>query len=121
MRPQTGDITAIQSTTGVFNPIAAKRLRHGRGAKKYPITLVELFIAERAKDVWDDFVAVFCKGRPQLGSEDMLLCNRVPCTNVWRFDKSLQLFSRDVPEECRGPGFAIAVKHRLKPKLEADR
>lgn len=56
-----------------------------RWAKKngMQVELAESFVADRKKDVWNDFVAVFVKG--QAPSQERFIADEIPSRNVWKF------------------------------------
>lgn len=56
-----------------------------RWAKKNGINihLVESFVADRNRDVWNDFVGIFTKG--DVVVPDKFIADEVPCRNVWKY------------------------------------
>jgi len=82
-----------------FYPDSGKALQRWGRKNGYPVTLVESFIAERKKDVWNDFVAILVKGDAVDAGSIAFLSDRIACTNAWRFGQSELAFQRDAPED----------------------
>jgi len=82
-----------------FYPDCGKVLESWGRRHNYPLRLLESFVAEREGDLWNDFVAVFLNGTPDHAIASRLLCNDVPCTNLWRFDHAEVLLAREASED----------------------
>ena len=65
----------------------------------HELTLVESFIAERMRDVWNDFVAIFRKASPFNAQSIKFISDSVRCTNVWRLGDSNVRFEREASED----------------------
>lgn len=75
---------------------AFERLAQKNG---YALTVVESFLAERKRDIWNDFVAVFVKApNVDLGAV-RFISDHVACTNVIRFGEPNILAERKSPED----------------------
>jgi SAM-dependent methyltransferase len=82
-----------------FYPDSGKALESWARRNGYPLTLLESFIAERKKAVWNDFVAIFVKGTPPNESKDRFLSNQISCANVWHFDQPNVLLQCESSED----------------------
>lgn len=51
------------------------------------VQLVESFIADKANDIWNDFVAVFVKGKLD-AAPTRFIADQVACRNVWKWQAS---------------------------------
>jgi hypothetical protein len=63
------------------------------------ISLVESFIAARDGDIWNDFVAVFRKGRITRKLPETFLYEHLSCTNVMTWKSSEIINPQDVSED----------------------
>lgn len=83
-----------------FYPDAGLALQSWTKSQGIEIALVESFLAERESDIWNDFVAVFCKGGI-LASKipQRLLSDEVPSTNVRTYRDDEVRKHRDVTED----------------------
>jgi SAM-dependent methyltransferase len=112
--PSNGAYHRYPSDNWRFYPDCGKVLENWARRNRYPLTLLESFIAERQGDVWNDFVAIFVKGTPQDENKNRLLYKRIFCSNVWRFDQTEVLFKREASEDM------ILIK-QLQERLESLR
>jgi hypothetical protein len=72
------------------------RLAHRKG---YALTLVESFVAERLRDCWNDFVALYVKAATVDPAELQFVSDHVRCTNNFRFGEENILGKRDATED----------------------
>ena len=110
--PSNGRYHRYPADNWRFYPDCSKALESWARRNGHTLTLLESFIAERQHDIWNDFAAVFIKGEPLPESTNLLLCNDIPCTNVWRFDQSKVLLEREASED-------MVLIERLRREIEA--
>ena len=82
-----------------FYPDCGKALVSWAATGGHELTLVELFIAERMRDVWNDFVAIFRKASPFNAQSIRFISDSVRCTNVWRLGDLNVRFEREASED----------------------
>jgi SAM-dependent methyltransferase len=83
-----------------FYPDCGKVLVNWAAACGQELTLVESFIAERMRDVWNDFVAVFMKTAMINNAPAIkFISDSVRCTNVWRLGETGVRFEREASED----------------------
>ncbi|MDX8482942.1 methyltransferase type 11 [Mesorhizobium sp. VK24D] len=82
--PSNGTYHRYPTDNWRFYPDCGQALELWARRNGYDLHLIESFIAERAGDIWNDFVAVFMKGPTPSLDRVQYLSDDVPCTNVWR-------------------------------------
>jgi SAM-dependent methyltransferase len=80
--PSNGVVHRYPQDHWRFYPDCGKALAHWASTQRQPVMLVESFIANREKDIWNDFVAVFRKGPIKKVLPKVFLHEHVPSTNV---------------------------------------
>jgi SAM-dependent methyltransferase len=80
--PSNGLVHRYPQDNWRFYPDAGRALAQWAVSQGMAITLVESFIAKREKDIWNDFVAVFRKGRITKTLPKVFLHEHVSCTDV---------------------------------------
>ncbi|MDX8456010.1 methyltransferase domain-containing protein [Mesorhizobium sp. VK9D] len=97
--PSNGTYHRFPTDNWRFYPDCGQALELWARRNGCDLHLVESFIAERAGDIWNDFVAVFMKGPTPSPDRFQYLSADVPCTNVWRTgEKNVQL-PRELSED----------------------
>ena len=89
--PSNGVVHRFPQDNWRFYPDSGRALVRWAISQGQPVTLVESFIAERENDVWNDFVAVFRKGRITKTLPQVFVHEHVPCSNVitWKSQEIL--------------------------------
>src|SRR3954452_1380593 len=78
--PSNGVVHRYPQDNWRFYPDSGKALVTWAASQGCPVTLVESFVANREKDIWNDFVAVFRKGPIKKKLPNVFLHEHVPCT-----------------------------------------
>jgi SAM-dependent methyltransferase len=95
-----------------FYPDCGKALASWAVSQGYDLVLIESFIAERANDVWNDFVAIFRKGASASAAGAVkFLSDSVRCTNVWRAGEAAVRFEREGSED-------MLLIHKLRGEVK---
>jgi hypothetical protein len=94
-----------------FYPDAGQALAEWASSKGQHVELVESCIAERERESWNDFVAVFRKKGVEPPRPSRFLTDCIPCTNVWRHGET-EL--RNGRAECED----MLIQHRLRQEIE---
>jgi len=102
-----------------FYPDAAQGLADWARLQGMDVTLVETFTAERAGDIWNDFVAVFARGPGSPRAQGDLLSSHFPSTNVRRLGLGIVERPSDLPEDVRLLGCAIMALLTLEAMAAA--
>lgn len=97
--PSNGVVHGYPEDNWRFYPGAGKALARWAVSQGHHVTLIESFVAERQNDIWNDFVAVFRKGRITRLQPATFLHEHVPSFNVitWRAETILR--PRDETED----------------------
>ena len=80
--PSNGVVHRYPQDNWRFYPDSGKALAQWAISQGLAVTLVESFIAKREKDIWNDFVAVFRKGRITRKLPKVFIHEHIPCTDV---------------------------------------
>jgi SAM-dependent methyltransferase len=80
--PSNGVVHRYPQDNWRFYPDSGRALAQWAASQDRPVTLVESFVAKRDKDIWNDFVAVFRKGRITRALPKVFLHEHVPCSDV---------------------------------------
>jgi SAM-dependent methyltransferase len=80
--PSNGIVHRFPQDNWRFYPDSGRALAQWAASQGSPVTLVESFIANREKDMWNDFVAVFRKGPITKTLPKVSLHEHVSCTDV---------------------------------------
>jgi len=80
--PSNGDVHRHPEDCWRFYPDAGVALARHATKAGYDTSLVESFIADREKDMWNDFIAVFARGPAGIRTDDQLIHRQVPGNNV---------------------------------------
>lgn len=85
-----------------------------RWARKHGhnVELIESFVADKNKDVWNDFVAVFRVGPTEATLPDRALSDMFPSRNVWKLGAI-------APERVSGEVEDISLINSLKKQVSA--
>jgi hypothetical protein len=109
-----------------FYPDSAVALAQWAGSQGYPVQLVESFTVRRENDVWNDWCAVFRREPSKRPLPEVLICERVACTNIicWKSEEILR-FEEETEDmkiiaEERGAR-ALAQEQVVRLRSEADR
>ncbi|MDX8500840.1 methyltransferase domain-containing protein [Mesorhizobium sp. VK4C] len=97
--PSNGTYHRYPTDNWRFYPDCGQALELWARKNGYLLHLVESFIAERAGDIWNDFVAVFMKGPTRSLDRVQYLSDDVPCTNVWRTGETSVQRARELSED----------------------
>lgn len=97
--PSNGVVHGYPEDNWRFYPGAGKALARWANSQGHHVTLIESFVAERQNDIWNDFVAVFRKGRITKLQPATFLHEHVPSFNVitWRAETIMR--PRDETED----------------------
>ena len=87
--PSNGIVHRYPEDSWRFYPDSGKALAKWAISQGQAVTLVESFCADRENDIWNDFVAVFRKGRITKTLPKVFLHEHVASTNVltWKSDE----------------------------------
>jgi SAM-dependent methyltransferase len=98
--PSNGMVHRYPQDNWRFYPDSGLALQRWAQSQGQHVTLLESFIAERDADIWNDFVAVFRKGRITRTLPATFIHEHVPSVNVitWRSDTMLR--PRDEPQDA---------------------
>lgn len=80
--PSNGFVHRFPQDNWRFYPDSGRALAKWAASQGQAVTLVESFIADREHDVWNDFVAVFRKGRITKTLPKVFLHEHFPSSNV---------------------------------------
>ncbi len=72
--PSNGDFHRFPVDCWRFYPDAGKALEKWARHCGHDITLLESFVGHQDQDIWNDFVAVFCKGNPEVYPKRIVNC-----------------------------------------------
>jgi SAM-dependent methyltransferase len=82
-----------------FYPDAARALEKWVRSKGLEITLIESFVADRERDIWNDFVAIFKKGPVgDFGAADFIH-PQISCRNVLRVGDTSVLHHKEATQD----------------------
>lgn len=99
--PSNGNVHRYPEDNWRFYPDSGKALAKWAVSQGQAITLVESFVADRENDIWNDFVAVFRKGRITKTLPKVFIHEHVPCTNIMTWKSKEVLSPTDAPEDVR--------------------
>jgi SAM-dependent methyltransferase len=97
--PSNGVIHRYPQDNWRFYPDSGRALAQWAVSQGVHVALVESFIADRDADIWNDFVAVFRKGRITKALPNVFIHEHVRCANVITWKSPEVLKSRDEPED----------------------
>lgn len=97
--PSNGVVHRYPQDIWRFYPDAGRALADWAVSQGQPVSLVESFIADRQADIWNDFVAVFRKGRVQRPLPKTLLHENFPSANVITWKSSETVNPRDLTQD----------------------
>lgn len=97
--PSNGAVHRYPQDNWRFYPDSGKALAQWAISQGQPVTLVESFIAEREDDIWNDFVAVFRKGRITKALPKVFLHEHVGCSNIITWKSKAIINPRDEPQD----------------------
>src|SRR5271166_2305785 len=84
--PSNGEFHRYPADYWRFYPDAGQGLAEWANHSGIDVTLVESFVANRISDHWNDFVAVFQRGKATPRGDSDFLCKSFACRNVYRFN-----------------------------------
>lgn len=90
--PSNGAVHRYPQDNWRFYPDSGRALAKWAVSQGMAVTLIESFIARRDKDTWNDFVAVFRKGRITKTLPKVFIHEHVACTDVITW-KSKDIFN----------------------------
>jgi hypothetical protein len=90
--PSNGVVHRYPQDNWRFYPDSGKALTSWAVSQGQHVTLVESFIAKREADIWNDFVAVFRKGRITRTLPSVFIHEHVPSSNIltWRSNEMIK-------------------------------
>jgi len=97
--PSNGIVHRYPQDNWRFYPDSGKALVQWAVSQGQFVMLVESFIADREHDIWNDFVAVFRKGRSKGALPKVFIHEHLPCSNVQTWKSKEVLNPRDAPED----------------------
>jgi predicted SAM-dependent methyltransferase len=98
--PSNGDFHRWPVDCWRFYPDAGKALQKWARHSGYDLVLLESFIGNQDKDIWNDFVAVFVKNEVYAGSYGRILDNITDYTNGYVYGKENQFLNYDpIPQD----------------------
>ena len=97
--PSNGFVHRFPQDNWRFYPDSGRALAQWAISQGQHVTLVESFVAERDNDVWNDFVAVFRKGRITKTLPKVFVHEHVRCSNVITWKSKEIINRRDAPED----------------------
>lgn len=112
--PSNGSYHCYPGDFWRFYPDSAKALETWSRENGYELTLIESFVAERMKDQWNDFVAVFKKSDAVCPDDVELISDHFASTNVYSVKFGGLGRARPTPED----GVIIT---RLEKELQSAR
>ena len=97
--PSNGVVHRFPQDNWRFYPDAAQALVKWAIAQGQHVSLMESFTAAREGDMWNDFVAIFRKGRIVTKMPTVFVHDHVPCWNVTTWQSKDTINPRDEPED----------------------
>lgn len=97
--PSNGVVHRYPQDNWRFYPDSGKALAQWAISQGFSITLMESFIANRENDVWNDFVAVFRKGRITRALPKVFIHEHVSCSNVVTWNSKEIINPIDQPQD----------------------
>lgn len=119
--PSNGNVHRYPHDCWRFYPDAGLSLQQWAVRQGLAITLVESFIAERNEHMWNDFVAVFRKGRITDVQPSTFLHDHVPSVNVRTWTSMKLLREREEPQDLVLLEQARSLADRLWADLESSK
>lgn len=121
--PSNGCVHRYPQDNWRFYPDSGTALVKWAISQGQNVSLVESFIAGRSDDIWNDFVAVFRKGRITKKLPETFLHENVPATNILTWKSKEILNPQDTPEDMvlldQARGQLKAVKASLADAVSA--
>jgi SAM-dependent methyltransferase len=97
--PSNGTVHRFPQDNWRFYPDSGAALVKWAVSQGQHVSLVESFIADREDDIWNDFVAVFRKGRITRKLPETFLYENLRCSNVTTWKSREVVNPRDPPED----------------------
>ena len=97
--PSNGVVHRFPQDSWRFYPDSGKALAEWAVSQGHHITLVESFVADRQDDLWNDFVAVFRKGRISRSLPKVFVHEHVACSNVLTWKSGAIVNPSEMPED----------------------
>ena len=97
--PSNGVVHRYPQDNWRFYPDSGRALSQWATSQGCPVTLVESFVANREKDIWNDFVAVFRKGPIKRKLPNVFLHEHVRCTDVLTWKSKEIINPSEQPED----------------------
>ncbi|MEN2786383.1 methyltransferase domain-containing protein [Sphingomonas qilianensis] len=114
--PSNGLVHRYPQDNWRFYPDSGLALAKWARSQNLDVILVESFIAERDRDTWNDYVAVFRKGPTEADLNDDFLYQRVACSNAITWQSDAIINRRDRTEDM----VLIETISASATRLEAD-
>lgn len=86
--PSNGDFHRWPVDCWRFYPDAGKALEKWANYNNHDVVLLESFIGNQDQDIWNDFVAVFCKGTQYTGNYGRILSQIQDFTNGYLYGQT---------------------------------
>jgi hypothetical protein len=125
--PSNGTVHRYPNDCWRFYPDAALALVEWAKRQGLNVNVVESFTAERQGDVWNDFVAIFRRGRLDATLPESFVYQRFACVNIRTWKEPELLRSRDETEDMlllaqsQNADFELKAQNaRLSEKLESQ-
>jgi hypothetical protein len=99
--PSNGVVHRYPQDNWRFYPDSGRALAKWAVSQGQQVSLVESFVADREADIWNDFVAVFRKGRITKALPKVFLYENVSSTNIinWKSDEIIN--PSDAPQDMQ--------------------
>ena len=97
--PSNGVVHRYPMDNWRFYPDSGKALAEWAVTQGQHVTLVESFTADRTADIWNDFAAIFRKGRITKTLPEVFLHEQVACSNVRTWKSNEILNPRETPQD----------------------
>lgn len=97
--PSNGIVHRYPEDHWRFYPDSGGALARWAISQGQHVSLVESFIADRGEFVWNDFVAVFRKGRITKSLPPVFIHENVPCSNIITWKSKEILKPREFPQD----------------------
>lgn len=118
--PSNGTFHRYPSDCWRFYPDAGRAFESLARKHGHSFELIECFTAERRRDVWNDFVAIFAKGPDVDVAKIRFLSDTIACRNVTRAGVDEMLASVEPTEDMRVIRKLIEENSGLKAALLHD-
>lgn len=97
--PSNGVVHRYPQDNWRFYPDSGRALAQWALSQGHHATLVESFTADREGDIWNDFVAVFRKGRITKALPKVFLHEHIPSSNVITWKSKAVINPKDEPQD----------------------